>query len=108
MILFGEDALRKSIREFLDHFHEERNHQGLGNRLIIPINATVDSEGRDRTPEKTRRFDELLMQGGIRIGLLLLTAAFGDARLMAIAGPDWPDFVVRCFRLRSRSRSPQS
>ena len=46
MILFGEDALRNSIREFLDHFHQERNHQGLGNRLIIPINATVNSKGR--------------------------------------------------------------
>ena len=46
MILFGEDALRNSIREFLDNFHQERNHQGLGNRLIIPINATVNIEGR--------------------------------------------------------------
>src|SRR5215468_2466166 len=32
MILFGEDALRNSIREFLDHFHQERNHQGLGSQ----------------------------------------------------------------------------
>jgi hypothetical protein len=46
MILFGEDALRNSIREFLDHFHQERNHQDLENRLIIPINATVNSKGR--------------------------------------------------------------
>jgi hypothetical protein len=48
-----------AIREFLDHFHQERNHQGLGNRLIIPINGTVNSKGRDRTPKKTKRFDEL-------------------------------------------------
>jgi transposase InsO family protein len=52
MILFGEDALRNSIREFLDHFHQERNHQGLGNRLIIPIRATVNSEGRIERPER--------------------------------------------------------
>jgi putative transposase len=52
MILFGEDALRNSIREFLDHFHQERNHQGLGNRLIIPINATVKSEGRIERRER--------------------------------------------------------
>jgi transposase InsO family protein len=52
MILFGEDALRNSIREFLDHFHQERNHQGLGNRLIIPINATVNSEGRIERRER--------------------------------------------------------
>jgi hypothetical protein len=52
MILFGEDALRNSIREFLDHFHQERNHQGLGNRLIIPINATINSEGRIERRER--------------------------------------------------------
>jgi transposase InsO family protein len=34
MILFGERSLRKSIREFLVHYHRERNHQGLANRLI--------------------------------------------------------------------------
>ena len=46
MILFGEDSLRNSIRQFLDHYHQERNHQGLGNRLIIPMKATVNTEGR--------------------------------------------------------------
>jgi len=35
MILFGEDALRTSIRQFVDHYHLERNRQGLENRLII-------------------------------------------------------------------------
>jgi transposase InsO family protein len=28
MILFGEDSLRYSIHQFLDHYHLERNHQG--------------------------------------------------------------------------------
>src|SRR6516225_8042011 len=32
MILFGEGSL--VIREFVAHYHLERNHQGLGNRLI--------------------------------------------------------------------------
>jgi transposase InsO family protein len=36
MIFFGERSLRKAIATFLDHFHTERNHQGLGNRLIEP------------------------------------------------------------------------
>jgi putative transposase len=40
MILFGEDSLRNSIRQFLDHYHMERNHQGLGNRLITPLKET--------------------------------------------------------------------
>jgi len=36
MILFGDGSLRKAIREFVAHYHHERNHQGLGNRLIMP------------------------------------------------------------------------
>ena len=34
MIFFGERPLRKATREFAAHYHKERNHQGLGNRLI--------------------------------------------------------------------------
>lgn len=36
MILFGERSLRRVIREFMAHYHLERNHQGLGNQLITP------------------------------------------------------------------------
>ena len=35
MIFFGEDALRNVIREFITHYHIERNHQGLENRVIV-------------------------------------------------------------------------
>ncbi len=34
IIPFGERHLRRTIREFLEHYHRERNHQGLGNALI--------------------------------------------------------------------------
>ena len=36
MIFFGESSLRRAIGEFLEHFHSERNHQGLNNKLIEP------------------------------------------------------------------------
>ena len=36
VIFFGERSLRKATREFATHYHEERNHQGIGNRLITP------------------------------------------------------------------------
>jgi putative transposase len=39
MILFGEGSLRKAIHEFIEHYHHERNHQGLGNRLIMEEEA---------------------------------------------------------------------
>jgi hypothetical protein len=37
LILVGEESLRRSVREFVAHYHVERNHQGLGNRLIPPL-----------------------------------------------------------------------
>jgi putative transposase len=36
MILFGEDSLRTAAQNFVAHYHNERNHQGLANRLINP------------------------------------------------------------------------
>jgi hypothetical protein len=36
MIFFGEDALQSAATCFLQHFHAEWSHQGLGNRLIDP------------------------------------------------------------------------
>ena len=34
MIFFGERALSSAVRHYLAHYHDERNHQGLGNSLI--------------------------------------------------------------------------
>jgi transposase InsO family protein len=36
LILFGEGSLRTAVQNFIAHYHSERNHQGLGNRLIQP------------------------------------------------------------------------
>jgi putative transposase len=45
MILFGEDALRIAVREFVAHYHRERNHQGIGNMLIFPEVNLADRTG---------------------------------------------------------------
>ena len=34
MIPIGERHFRRAIAEYVEHYHQERNHQGLGNRLI--------------------------------------------------------------------------
>ena len=34
MIFFGGRHLRYAIKEYVEHYHAERNHQGIGNRLI--------------------------------------------------------------------------
>ena len=34
-----------AIREFVAHYHLERNHQGLGNRLITPAACPMPGRG---------------------------------------------------------------
>lgn len=36
VILFGESALRHAISEYVEHYHQERNHQGKNNVLLFP------------------------------------------------------------------------
>ena len=44
MIFFGEKSLRNAIREFVLHYHAERNHQGLDNKIIEPGNEVGRGE----------------------------------------------------------------
>ena len=39
LILFGEASLRRVLREYLTHFHQERNHQGKDNVLLFPATS---------------------------------------------------------------------
>jgi len=39
MILFGEASLRRALTEYVAHYHTERNHQGVGNRLLEPLST---------------------------------------------------------------------
>jgi putative transposase len=34
LIFFGESSLRHAVSQFLAHYHTERNHQGLANRIL--------------------------------------------------------------------------
>jgi transposase InsO family protein len=34
LIPIGEQRFRRAVSEYVAHYHEERNHQGLDNRLI--------------------------------------------------------------------------
>ena len=42
MIPLGERHLRHAVKEYTEHYHVERNHQGLGNRLIEEQQGVVD------------------------------------------------------------------
>jgi len=37
MIFVGQASLRHALTQYVTHYHGERNHQGLGNRLLQPL-----------------------------------------------------------------------
>lgn len=45
IILFGENSLRTAVQNFVSHYHTERNHQGLANRLISPEAGHLGNAG---------------------------------------------------------------
>ena len=52
IIFFGEQSLGRSITEFLTHYHRERNHQGLDNRLIDADDGVGEAAGRIECRER--------------------------------------------------------
>jgi hypothetical protein len=50
MILPGEGSLHSVLSQYLVHYHQERNHQGLSNRLI----GTEPDWSRPRGPIRRR------------------------------------------------------
>ena len=46
LILFGEASLRRALREYLAHYHGERNHQGKDNLVLFPTMTTDTHTGR--------------------------------------------------------------
>jgi len=43
LILFGENSLRRVVSEFLEHYHQERNHQGKDNLLLFRVSARQEN-----------------------------------------------------------------
>ena len=66
LILVGEGSLRKAVSEYVIHYNEERNHQGIDNQLINPRPGSVIPVGDPQAVEdqseidKTGRLGEML------------------------------------------------
>jgi transposase InsO family protein len=57
VIPIGEAHLRRAVREYVKHYHGERNHQGIGNRLI---EASIDEPRTSGAIECCERLGGLL------------------------------------------------
>jgi len=60
MIPLGERHFRRAVAEFVEHYHRERNHQGLRNTLIVgePPSGTVGRVHRRRRLGRLLNFYE--------------------------------------------------
>ena len=52
LIFFGETSLRRAVTLFLEHYHAERNHQGLDNRILQPGEEVGRSTGEIECRER--------------------------------------------------------
>ena len=52
IVPLGENHLRTAVRAYVAHYHLERNHQGLDNRLICEVPDSPCTEGSIRCRER--------------------------------------------------------
>ena len=52
IIPLGERHLRHAVKEYTEHYHVERNHQGLGNELIDDQRCTTNMSGDIKRRER--------------------------------------------------------
>jgi len=52
MVPLGENHLRTVVHAYVEHYHLERNHQGLDNKLIFPVQESCWTEDSIRCRER--------------------------------------------------------
>jgi len=52
IVPLGERHLRRAVSQFVEHYHFERNHQGLNNELITPMVEPVNENARIECRER--------------------------------------------------------
>ena len=52
IIPLGERHLRNAVAEFTEHYHTERNHQGIGNQLILKMRGETPATGNVECRER--------------------------------------------------------
>lgn len=48
MIFFGVNSLERAVRNYVEQYNRERNHQGIGNEVILPQLKLLSSTGKVR------------------------------------------------------------
>ena len=60
LVPLGESHLRRAVSEYIEHYHHERNHQGVDNRLLTPAEQAVRPANGNAPVERLKRLGGLL------------------------------------------------
>jgi putative transposase len=52
MIFFGSASLRRALTQYTAHYHGERNHQGVGNRILHRAGEFTETSGPIRRRQR--------------------------------------------------------
>jgi hypothetical protein len=62
LILLGEGSLRRALRHYEAHYHEERNHQGKDNVLLFPLPTQAVRGDQEKVRCRERLGGALLLE----------------------------------------------
>ncbi|HEU4734843.1 MAG TPA: integrase core domain-containing protein, partial [Kofleriaceae bacterium] len=60
LVPLGESHLLRAVSEYIEHYHLERNHQGVGNRLLTPAEQAARPANGNAPVERRERLGGLL------------------------------------------------
>jgi putative transposase len=60
LVPLGERHLRRAVSDYVVHDRRERNHQGVGNRLLTPFEHVVRPANNNAPIERRERLGGLL------------------------------------------------
>jgi len=86
MMLFGERGLQRALREYVEHYNEERPHQGVGNRPLLRM--------REPRPTGVTEVQEMERLGGHSTHLQTVGRMMGQYGHRSISRLDTTDFVL--------------
>ncbi len=52
MVFFSEEGLRRALSQYINHYHQERNHQGLDNVIPFPKREHASEQGEVECQER--------------------------------------------------------
>ncbi|WP_209005394.1 integrase core domain-containing protein [Steroidobacter agaridevorans] len=69
MVFFGRSSLERALTHYVAHYHEERNHQGLQNRLLKRSDGPINQVGRVKRRERLGGIQLLSSRGRLTTSL---------------------------------------